>query len=307
MRSLLLIMLLTYIANAMDMYPKRECQAFNNLKHTKNSGGLVLKLDHHYKMYSHHKRQYLVEVKDGKPSQRWVDDDCLTYRPLHNTTAKSIVKNHHVTHMQNLLALSWHNTFCEFNRNKLECRHISEYNTKHFVLHGLWPQPRSNVYCGVSHKVIKIDKSRRWKDISQLTLDDKTRTELINIMPGYVSGLQRHEFAKHGSCYGTSANVYFKDAISLVKQVNNSLLGELFTDSAGEYLSLKEIKAVTDEAFGKGTGARVTIKCRRGLITELWLHLGTGSDDLSTLLKLGEPAHNRSCKGGRVDEVQYKN
>jgi len=317
MRILILSLLFTCIASAnMDIYPKKECQCFNNLKHTKNQGNIVLKLDRPYKMYVHHKGQYLVKVEGATPSQRWVDDSCMSIRPMHGThkdmhtitkpTVKKTRKKYTVTSKQNLLALSWHNAFCETHRYKLECKYMSEYGTKHFSLHGLWPQPKSKSYCGVAYKFVKADKSGRWRNIPSLELDDNVKNELSKIMPGSASYLQRHEWIKHGSCTGKEANAYFKDAISLTKQVNNSELGKLFEQSIGEYLSLKEIKAVTNRTFGKGTGERVVIKCKRGLITELWLQLGTGSDDLSTLLKRGEPMHSRSCKGGRVDEVGYK-
>jgi len=79
----------------------------------------------------------------------------------------------------------------------------------------------------------------------------------------------------------------------------------LFTQKIGKYISLKEVRTIVDRTFGKGTGENVILKCRHGLITELWLQLGTGSDDLSTLLKRGEPAHSRSCSGGRVDDIGY--
>ena len=345
MRFLLSLLLLTLFATAnMDIYPKKECALFNNLKHTKNRGHEVLKLDRPYEMIKHHKEQYLVKVEDATPAQRWVDDDCLSLRPLrgtpiyeamHNKAAKPAVKKtvniedelsradenmakkpqksyakKSASSKQNLLALSWHNAFCETHRYKKECKRNaaslfrSKNNETQFVLHGLWPQPRNRVYCHVDKAFIAADKSKRWRDIPCLALDDEVETELSKIMPGFASDLHKHEWVKHGTCYGKEANEYFKDAISFTKQVNDSALGKLFKQKIGKYISLKEVRNVANKTFGRGAGERVVLQCKNGLITELWLQLGTGSDDLGTLLQRGKKMYSR-CKGGRVDKAGY--
>jgi len=331
------------VAN-MDIYPKKECELFNNLKHSKNRGHEVLKMDRAYEMLKHHKAQYLVKVDGATPPQRWVADDCLSLRPLrgtpiyeamHNTATKPEVQktvsiedelSKADTNMakkpqkkfekstpsskQNLLALSWHNAFCETHRYKKECKRNSgsllrsKSRETQFVLHGLWPQPRNSVYCNVDKEFITADKSKRWRDIPCLALDDEVETELSKIMPGFASDLHKHEWVKHGTCYGTEANRYFSDAISLVKQVNGSALGTLFENKIGKYVSLKEVRALSNKTFGQGAGKRVVLQCKNGLITELWLQLGTGSDDLATLLKHGKPMYSR-CKGGRIDKAGY--
>ena len=68
MRLVLLSLFLTLSVMAnMDIYPKKECGLFNNLKHTKNRGHEVLKLDRPYEMLKHHKGQYLVKVENATP------------------------------------------------------------------------------------------------------------------------------------------------------------------------------------------------------------------------------------------------
>lgn len=345
MRFLLLSLLLTLFATAnMDIYPKKECELFNNLKHTKNRGHEVLEMDRAYEMLKHHKSQYLVKVESATPPQRWVNDDCLSLRPLRGTPiyesmhnnvpnpkaektvniedelsradenmAKKSKKNDakkSTFSKQNLLALSWHNAFCETHRYRKECKRdiASLFRSKNseteFVLHGLWPQPRNRVYCHVDKAFISADKSKRWREIPCLALDDEVERELSQIMPGFASDLHKHEWVKHGTCYGTEANEYFKDAISLTKQVNASALGKLFKQKIGKYISLKEVRNVADKTFGRGAGKRVVLQCKNGLITELWLQLGVGSDDLGTLLKRGKKMYSR-CKGGRVDKAGY--
>ena len=86
MRILLLLWVFTFFLMAnMDLFPSKECELFNNLKHTKNRGNQVLKQDRTYEMLKHHKGQYLLKVEYATPVQRWVDDNCLTLRPLRHS------------------------------------------------------------------------------------------------------------------------------------------------------------------------------------------------------------------------------
>jgi len=345
MRFLLTIWLLSLVAMAnMDIYPKKECELFNNLKHTKNRGHQVLDLTQPYEMLKHHKRQYLVKVEGATPAQRWVNDDCLSLRPLRNSPLygktdkpKSVQKrvtieeelsrankhmaqkpqkvvsrfNHtRVSSKQNLLALSWHNAFCETHRYKKECKRglgnllKRKASDTQFVLHGLWPQPRSNVYCNVEETLKNLDKNKRWRDLPCLSLDKSTEDALAKVMPGFKSQLHKHEWIKHGTCYGTDANRYYSDAVNLVNQVNNSALGKFFTQNIGKKITLKQVRSVADRAFGRGAGSRIELQCRKGLVTELWLHLGSGGTDLSSLLKKGKKTNSR-CKQGRIDKAGF--
>ena len=334
MRFLLLLWVFTFSLMAnMDIYPKKECGLFNNLKHTKNRGNEVLKLDRTYEMLKHHKGQYLLKVEYATPVQRWVDDDCLTLRPLRGTPLygvkqktiapksvsideelakadKNMLHQYKTSSKQNLLALSWHNAFCETHRYKKECKRGLTDLVKRkprdtqFVLHGLWPQPRTNVYCNVEKDFIDVDKRKRWRDLPCLALDEEVEIELEKIMPGFTSELHKHEWVKHGTCYGTDANTYYKDATSLVKQVNTSALGMFFTKNIGKIVTMKELQRVADKTFGRGTGNRLELRCKSGLVTELWLHLGDSGDDLGMLLKKGKKVHSR-CQKGRIDKAGF--
>ena len=346
MRFLLLLWLFSLFAMAkMDLFPSKECELFNNLKHTKNRGNEVLKQDRTYEMLKHHKGQYLLKVEYATPVQRWVDDNCLTLRPLRhsplyaaNKTAtvkepkstkavsikdelyladkniakkpqKSFVKRV-ASSKQNLLALSWHNAFCETHRYKKECKRSLDDLLKRkasdtqFVLHGLWPQPRTNVYCDVDKELMYADKNKRWRDLPCLALDVEVEDALEKVMPGFASELHKHEWIKHGTCYGTEANVYYADAVSLINQVNNSALGTFFSQNIAKKITLKQVRNVVDKAFGRGTGNRVELRCKKGLVTEIWLHLGSGSTDLATLLKKGKKTNSR-CKKGRIDKAGF--
>ena len=68
-------------------------------------------------------------------------------------------------------------------------------------------------------------------------------------------------------------------------------------------LARQEVFSI-DRNFGVGTGKRVELKCNKGLISELWLHPGSGSDEPGILLKLGKETRSR-CQGGHVDKVGF--
>jgi len=93
-----------------------------------------------------------------------------------------------------LLTLSWAPEFCATNsqrRSSSECDPKKHYG---FVVHGLWPQNNTGAYphdCGPAQPV------------SQAIVQ-----QMMAIMPD--SGLIQHEWAKHGTCSGLSAQDYFE-------------------------------------------------------------------------------------------------
>jgi ribonuclease T2 len=194
----------------------------------------------------------------------------------------------------NLLAISWQNAFCQTHQNRRECRNVkpSHFSASHFTLHGLWPQPRSKVNCRGPHKVY---------------LPKQLYHELLEVMPAARSGLHKHEWKKHGTCYGTSPERYFRDAIYLVKEINNSPVRDLFARNIGKTVTIEQVRYAFDKAFGKGSGRKVKMVCNRGLITELWINLrGEIKEgvDLAKLLKKA-PMAKGSCQKGKVDAAGF--
>ena len=194
----------------------------------------------------------------------------------------------------NLLAISWQNAFCQTHQKKRECRNVkpSAYSASHFTLHGLWPQPRSKSNCRGSRKV---------------RLEKKLYHELLEVMPAAKSGLQNHEWKKHGTCYGKKADDYFADSIALVKQINTSALRDLFVQNIGKTLSKKSIMMAFDKSYGKGSGRKVKMMCSKGFITELQINLRGEINPTTPLEKLLKNAKNAKggCKRGKVDAVGF--
>jgi ribonuclease T2 len=301
--------------------PTRSCPAFNNMKHSKNSNLVHLDTTKQYTVLREHKGQKLVLVKGEQPVQRWVDAECLSSFNANSKIDNNEAISKHTKKYEdskaiennsnkNLLALSWHNAFCETHRSKKECKRNvtslfrSKKHERNFILHGLWPQPKNRAYCAVDRKYITMDKYRHWNKLPNLGLSAKTKEKLTKIMPGVHSNLHKHEWFKHGTCYGTNAEKYFRDAISLVEQFHNSKVSEFFEKNIGKRVTLQQVRKKFDDSFGLGTGKRVELRCKNGLITELWLHLGSKSNDLGTLLKKGKSTRSR-CQRGLVDKAGY--
>lgn len=213
--------------------------------------------------------------------------------------------------MHAVLAVSWEPAFCEGARSKPECRSQSDtrFDADHFVLHGLWPD---DDYCGVSSGHESADRDGRWFDLPAVELSGATRAALASAMPGMQSGLERHEWIKHGTCSETSAEIFYGRAMALLAGVNGSAVRTLFAGRLGGEVSAAEIGAAFDTAFGTGAGDRVDVRCARDgertLITELQIELSgdvMGSGSLRQLMA-GAPLVDVGCDGGVVDRVGWQ-
>jgi ribonuclease T2 len=194
----------------------------------------------------------------------------------------------------NLLAISWQNAFCQTHQNRRKCRNVkpSHFSASHFTLHGLWPQPRSKVNCKGERKVY---------------LPKQLYQELLTVMPAAKSGLHKHEWKKHGTCYGKAPEAYFKDSIYLIEKINRSPVRDLFAKNVGKTVTLQQVRYAFDKAFGKGSGRKVKMVCKNGLITELWINLKGKIEegvDIAKLLK-NAPTAKGGCQKGKVDAVGF--
>lgn len=275
----------------------KSCEAYNNMKHTTNTNDIRLKKGQEYRVITHKKGQILTLIKGERIAQRWVDENCFN-------SSNKIKKLAKKTSKQNLLAISWQNAFCQTHKYKKECKNMTsrDFGASHFVLHGLWPQPKNNQYCNVDKKQVGMDKNKQWHRLNKLELDSSTRDRLAKLMPGYSSNLHKHEWIKHGTCYKTNANEYYNDAMNLLTEINESEVQKFFAKNINKKVSLREIRKIFDKEFGKNAGEHVTMNCKSGLITELWIYIGNGSNKLKELIKGGE-THRSRCSSGRIDAV----
>ena len=291
-----------------------SCEAYQSFRKKTNPEGIHLESGKFYKILEKNrkKKAYRVQVDGIKRPARWVSGRCgeaLSVCPMNKSASKKIPPTKQMPRKKKpdyLLALTWQPSFCETHSRKKECRTQTKnrYDATHWSLHGLWPQPRNNAYCGVSNMDKGIDRNKKWHLLAPVKLSQKTATDLAFIMPAVASNLQRHEWIKHGTCYGSDAEDYYSDAIYLTKQINSSIVGKLFTRGVGKRVSLKQVRQHFNKAFGKGAGAKVDMRCdRKGRVSELWINLKGEVDDgvtISSLMKNAIRAGS-SCDIGLID------
>lgn len=227
------------------------------------------------------------------------------------TTAADTVQQaapHKAAGSQYILAISWEPAFCEGADGKPECRSqsASRADASRFSLHGLWPDDE---YCGVSGRDEATDKGGDWDKLPWVDLSSATKADLDRAMPGTQSRLERHEWLKHGTCAGVSADTYFGRAVLFLDTINNSAVGKLFGSRIGNRLDGRAIREAFDTVFGAGAGDRIRIACSqdgdRRLITEITVGLrgdvlGTGG--IGELIAASRPT-DPGCSGGIVDRV----
>ena len=305
----------TFVADA-------ACPATQAIKSGKNPGNVSTEAGQRYDLVAGNKDEpthYLIRMPGADPERRWVKVSCghLAGTAAAPTApvapAEPDVQQKKATSgkPEYVFALSWQPAFCETKSKKAECRTMTgaSFAATNFTLHGLWPQPNGNFYCQVSSADRANDKAN-WDDLPAVNLDGATRAELDKVMPGTASQLDRHEWIKHGTCYGKDQQAYFADALALMRQINASPVRALFEKNIGGELTADQIRNAFDSAFGKGTGDRVRVSCfndrGRRMIGELTLGLAgpIGSNSsLKDLMLASAPTDNAGCPRGEVDRV----
>lgn len=308
--SLYLLSSSTYATVAIDgnFLAKQPCPTARSIKGLTQPTATQLTVGKTYRVTGKNKpmaTHYHIKMDslDSNSHSQWVAISCGELRI--NAASKSKIKNSHIhanTKKDYLLALSWQASFCRKHRHKSECQSLTSqrYDAKHLSLHGLWPQPRNNTYCGVSIKNKSIDRKKRWDLLPSLQLDKQLFSQLQQVMSGVASHLQRHEWIKHGTCYSSSPQEYYAESLALLKQINTSAVQTLFAQNIGKKITSQQIRAQFDQAFGHNAGSKVNVRCSGKLISELWINL-RGEIDLDTniseLLKAADTATNRCDKG----------
>lgn len=305
----------TFVADA-------ACPATQAIKSGQNPGNISTEAGQSYDLVAGNKDEpthYMIRVPGADPERRWVKVSCghvagkaaAPSAPAAPAEPEASQKKATGGKPEYVFALSWQPAFCETKSRKTECRVMTaaSFAATNFTLHGLWPQPNGNFYCGVNATDRANDKGN-WRQLPRVELDANTRAELDKVMPGTASQLERHEWIKHGTCYGKDPQAYFGDALALMRQVNASPVRALFEKNIGGELTADQIRNAFDVAFGKGTGDRVRVSCfddrGRRMIGELTLGLAGPigpNSSLKDLMLASEPTANAGCPRGEVDKV----
>lgn len=297
----------------------KDCPAFQSFRKATNPGRIKIVGGHSYRLLAKNAPQpshYRIRIEGAEPAERWVSVDCGNYSDqsmsgdLQNSGAGSGDRP-----AEAVLSLGWEPGFCEGHASKPECADQSpdHFDATHFTLHGLWPQPRRREYCNVSQAQIDTDRKRDWQALPEVDLDAATRTQLITAMPGTQSFLDRHEWIRHGTCYGRGdPETYFHEALSLLDEVNGSAVQALFAANIGREISLDEVRTAFDAAFGSGAGDRIRLSCKRDgsrrLITEVTIGLAAQPGDSNKLADLikASAATDPGCRSGIIDPVGFQ-
>jgi ribonuclease T2 len=239
---------------------KQACPAYQSIRNQTNPGNVTIEPGRSYQITGKNKDEathYQILIDGASPSQRWVEVACGDFNRAAATPSGGAPATH-------VLALGWEPAFCLQHEDKTECatETAQSFDATHLSLHGLWPQPRGKAYCNVAQDLKDADKNHDWNGLPEPELSEATKKRLSAVMPGFQSGLERHEWIVHGTCFGASADSYFNRAADFVEQINASGVRDLFVQNAGKSLSAEAIQAAFDQAFGAGAGTRVLVNCQ---------------------------------------------
>lgn len=311
MRIIMLIMIVSSFVFCDEfVVSSKECEATNNLKATKNSGNISTTPRTKYKILDHKPESLYIQIPSANPSGRWVKKECFL-----NQNRESLVPNkkqikpthgtpYSIQPKQSLLALSWHNGFCETHRNKVECKRGLFGNKEYgFVLHGLWPQPKNLAYCGVAKKIVGMDKNKQWSKMPGIGLSIKNTKDLANVMPAIASGLHNHEWYKHGTCSGMNSVEYFTKATKMTNEFSNSKLAKYINSNIGKQISINEVRNLANLSFGAGASQKISMICKDGLLTEIRLSIGN-DNSLSSAMLNGQNI-STECQNAIIDKAGW--
>ena len=145
-----------------------------------------------------------------------------------------------------VLALSWSPSYCRDNPGRSQCGRQLE-----FIMHGLWPQFESGfpLECDTPH----APPDRRILDEVSAATPDR--------------GLIRHQWRRHGTCSGMTAEAYFNDAMTAWNKVKQPELTPLRRQDGS--MSWEAVEKAFLEVNPRFSADSVTVKCKKGRLSEV--------------------------------------
>jgi len=210
--------------------------------------------------------------------------------------------------------VTWGPGLCKVEPTNLGCTsgNVGEMGQT-MVLHGLWPQPSTNQYCGVPKEVADRVRNVHGSDMPSVQLSQGVQTELQSRLSD-AAVMAPHEWYAHGTCSGVTPDEYFGNAAALTDQARK-ILDPMFKEAAGASMTISRVRDRFDAEFGAGAGERVGLSCRNvtgegSVIYEVQMSLPPVVDiatsgnalSLGDLLLKGPPL-SPQCRHGHVSEA----
>jgi ribonuclease T2 len=210
-----------------------------------------------------------------------------------------------------LLVLTWGPTLCLVERSNPGCKsgHVESMGSS-LVLHGLWPQPRSEELCGVAPSIAERVRDVHGSDMPPVPLPPELGAALQGMMSDSAV-MAPHEWYTHGTCSSLSPTAYFTVMTELAEQLS-AVLNPIFRQAQGHRLPPSDVRETLDRELGEGAGARAALTCRTDssqgfVVYEVQISLpavpelkATGQNQaLGELLRRG-PLVSAGCQDGRV-------
>jgi ribonuclease T2 len=203
-----------------------------------------------------------------------------------------------------VFVLEWLPQFCARVPSSAECTGLSagSFGASHLVLHGLWPNQagdssHSYGFCGAAIDEKPLDDSTTWCQLTLPALSNPTRANLDKYMPGTASCLEHHEWTRHGTCSGLSADAYFGAEADLAAVVDGSSFGQYAASNPGGTIDRATLLSRFDASFGSGASASVTLHCVKSKgqprLNEIHITLNAAllpADQLASMLAAPDPS-----------------
>jgi ribonuclease T2 len=179
-----------------------------------------------------------------------------------------------------------------------------------WILHGLWPQPVDNQYCGVPKAIAEKASDLHGHHMPSVDLSADVR-DTLQSMVSDASIMAPHEWYAHGTCSGVTPDVFFSDATALTAAARK-ILDPIFMEAEGGRIQLSDVQDKFNQVYGAGAGERVRLSCRNvtgqgSVVYELHLSLppvtGLRTPDGTLSLKdliLKGPALGAGCRHASV-------
>jgi ribonuclease T2 len=159
------------------------------------------------------------------------------------------------------LVLTWGPSLCAAEPTNAGCKsgHV-EAQGPTWILHGLWPQPVDEQYCGVPKEIAERASDLHGHHMPSVAMADDVR-DTLQSMVSDASVMAPHEWYAHGTCSGVTPDVFFSNATALTDQARK-LLDPMFASAQGGRIQLSAVRDKFDAEYGAGAGERVRLSCR---------------------------------------------